>query len=140
MPKHVGVENLERINKTSTTSLSICWSFCKRFRCHVTEKGIVHYTCQSQHSVMFHSMLFLYVIYKIQRVVTDGYTIPSHGKGMFYTSYRPAEPNFLSVAVLQLMSAQRRAVPLLGIAKLNAAERMDSSVAMQQCSYEQVPL
>jgi hypothetical protein len=30
MPKHVGVENLERINKTSTTSLSICWSYCKR--------------------------------------------------------------------------------------------------------------
>jgi hypothetical protein len=34
MPKHVGVENLERINKTSTSSLSICWSFCKPFfRC-----------------------------------------------------------------------------------------------------------
>jgi hypothetical protein len=27
----------------------------------------------------------------------------------------------------------------LGIAKLKAAERVDSSVAMQQCSYEQVP-
>jgi hypothetical protein len=31
MPKHVGVENLERINKTSTTSLNIYWSFCKRY-------------------------------------------------------------------------------------------------------------
>jgi hypothetical protein len=29
--KHVEVENLERINKTSTASLSICWSFCKRY-------------------------------------------------------------------------------------------------------------
>jgi hypothetical protein len=31
MPKHVGVENLERINKKSTTSLSICWYFYKRY-------------------------------------------------------------------------------------------------------------
>jgi hypothetical protein len=31
MPKHVGLENFERINKTSTTSLSICWYFCKRY-------------------------------------------------------------------------------------------------------------
>jgi hypothetical protein len=30
MPKHVKVENLERINKKSTTSLSIRWSYCKR--------------------------------------------------------------------------------------------------------------
>jgi hypothetical protein len=31
MPKHIGVEtNLERINKTSTASLSICGSFCKQ--------------------------------------------------------------------------------------------------------------
>jgi hypothetical protein len=32
MPKHVGVDNLERINKkSSTTSLSIFWSFCERY-------------------------------------------------------------------------------------------------------------
>jgi hypothetical protein len=30
MPKHVGVENLERIIKKSTTTLSIRWSFYKR--------------------------------------------------------------------------------------------------------------
>jgi hypothetical protein len=30
LPKHVGVENLERINKKSTSSLNICWSYCKR--------------------------------------------------------------------------------------------------------------
>jgi hypothetical protein len=31
LSKHVGVENLERINKIFTTSLSICLSFCKLY-------------------------------------------------------------------------------------------------------------
>jgi hypothetical protein len=31
MPKYVGVKKLERINETSTTSLSIWWYLCKRY-------------------------------------------------------------------------------------------------------------
>jgi hypothetical protein len=31
VPKHVEVKHLERINETATTSLRICWSFCKRY-------------------------------------------------------------------------------------------------------------
>jgi hypothetical protein len=31
VPKHVGVENLERIGKKSTTTLRICWFYCKRY-------------------------------------------------------------------------------------------------------------
>jgi hypothetical protein len=31
MSKYLGVENLERINKKSSSSFSICWSFYKRY-------------------------------------------------------------------------------------------------------------
>jgi hypothetical protein len=49
MPKHVGLENLELINKTSTASLSICRSFCKRLS-HQIQTSLNHPKESTQHS------------------------------------------------------------------------------------------
>jgi hypothetical protein len=74
MPKHVGVENLERINKTPTTSLSICWSFCNlidlfRPRLIVSSKVFqvvfVHFVYNSAVFLTFCSCSFLLYVVRL---------------------------------------------------------------------------